>query len=153
MDVPRFAIAQYKVTNGEYLDFVRQGARAAVLLGGARRRWFYRGMWQEIPLPLDWPVYVHARRSHGVRALARHAAARPKPSSTARPAAPPCPRNLDFRCWDPIPVDEGAPGHPADGRQRLGVDLHGLRAVPGIRAVSVLPRTTPSPSSTASIMC
>ncbi len=35
--VPAFSIAKYKVTNGEYLEFVAAGSARAVLLGAARR--------------------------------------------------------------------------------------------------------------------
>ena len=55
MEVPAFAIARCKVTNGDYLDFVRQGAPAPFFWTQRDGEWFYRGMWQEIPLPLDWP--------------------------------------------------------------------------------------------------
>ena len=51
-----------------------------------------------------------ARRGLGLRALARHASAHARRNSIAPPAAPPSRANLDFRRWDPIPVDEGAPG-------------------------------------------
>lgn len=62
VDVPSFAIAQHKVTNGEYLEFVQAGAAAPhfwtcrAIRGDAE--WCYRGMFEDIPLPLDWPVYV-----------------------------------------------------------------------------------------------
>jgi formylglycine-generating enzyme required for sulfatase activity len=56
--VPAFRIQRYKVTNGDYLRFVEQGAPMPHFWvkrdGGIR----YRGMFQEFPLPLDWPVYV-----------------------------------------------------------------------------------------------
>ena len=77
--VPAFEIDQYEVTNGQYLDFIAAGGYGTRdfwsdaglgLEGGARdfaipcsgsrqeRAWLYRGMFEEVPLPLDWPVYV-----------------------------------------------------------------------------------------------
>ena len=84
VDVPAFAIDKYKVTNLQYLAFLDDG-------GYARRefwsdadwdwrqsnrirhpafwlqqdgQWHWRSMFDAVPLPLDWPVYVsHAEAS------------------------------------------------------------------------------------------
>ena len=85
MDVPAFSIDRYKVTNGEYLKFVAAGGYRNRSLWSAEAWawkeahgiayplfwasagvgvWNYRGMFEEIPLPLNWPVYVsHAEAS------------------------------------------------------------------------------------------
>ena len=84
VDLRSFAIDVYKVTNGQYAEFVRAGGYENRSLWTetdwdwktkngickpvfwARRggQWFYRTMFEEIPLPLDWPVYVsHAEAS------------------------------------------------------------------------------------------
>lgn len=78
VDVPAFAIDEYKVTNGEFLKFLRSGGYEMrslwsdsgwewikregighpsfwVSCGGS---WNYRTMFCEVPLPLDWPAYV-----------------------------------------------------------------------------------------------
>ena len=58
VEVPAFGMSKHKVTNREYLEFVRAGAGAPhfwVLRDG---QWQWRGMFAEIPLPLDWPVWV-----------------------------------------------------------------------------------------------
>ena len=78
VDVPSFAIDEYKVTNGEFLKFLRSGGYETrslwsdsgwewikregighpsfwVPYGGS---WNYRTMFREVPLPLDWPAYV-----------------------------------------------------------------------------------------------
>ena len=76
--VPAFAIDSRKVTNGEFLNFMRKGGYQNQRLwseaGWAwvqehgvthphfwferQGLWFYRTMFEEVPLPLDWPVYV-----------------------------------------------------------------------------------------------
>jgi ergothioneine biosynthesis protein EgtB len=76
--VPAFAIDEYKVTNGEFLKFLREGGYDTRSLWddagwewkereGVRHpsfwvaregAWSYRAMFAEVPLPLDWPAYV-----------------------------------------------------------------------------------------------
>ena len=56
--LPAFAMSKYKVTNGEYLQFVRAGAKPPHFWRWHEGQWYWRGMWGEVPLPLDWPVYV-----------------------------------------------------------------------------------------------
>jgi formylglycine-generating enzyme required for sulfatase activity len=58
VSVAAFAMSKYKVTNGEYLKFVRSGAKPPHFWKWHDGRWYWRGMWGEVPLPLDWPVYV-----------------------------------------------------------------------------------------------
>jgi iron(II)-dependent oxidoreductase len=110
--VPAFRVDRYKVTNGEYLEFVRAGGDAPpfwIQRGGA---WFYRGMFAEIPLPLSCPVYVthsQARAYAGWKGLKLPSEAQFQRAARGLPAS----RNTDFRYWDPIPVtadDDGAGG-------------------------------------------
>ena len=56
--VPAFRIQQHKVTNGEYLRFVQAGARMPHFWASVNGELFYRGMFEQIPLPMDWPVYI-----------------------------------------------------------------------------------------------
>lgn len=84
VDVPAFAIDRYKVTNGEYLEFVNFGGydepvywtpsdwewkQANSIFHPAFWRrvgseWLWRGMFEEFPLRIDSPVYVsHAEAS------------------------------------------------------------------------------------------
>ncbi len=56
--VPEFSIGKYKVSNGEYLEFVKAGGRAPFYWAKREGGWFWRGMFEEVPLPLGWPVYV-----------------------------------------------------------------------------------------------
>ncbi|HLQ49926.1 MAG TPA: SUMF1/EgtB/PvdO family nonheme iron enzyme [Terriglobales bacterium] len=75
-EVGAFAMSRYKITNGQYLDFVKAGGPAPHYWrqrGHERQRdnerqhgneqqpgngWLYHGMHAEMPLPLDWPVYL-----------------------------------------------------------------------------------------------
>ncbi|HEX3581999.1 MAG TPA: SUMF1/EgtB/PvdO family nonheme iron enzyme, partial [Thermoanaerobaculia bacterium] len=59
VDVPAFSIQRHNVTNGEYLEFVDStGAPAPHFWTRIDGQWFWRGMFELIPLPLDWPVYA-----------------------------------------------------------------------------------------------
>ena len=156
VEVPAFAIDEYKVTNGEFLRFLREGGYENKSLwadadwewiksqgvqhpqfwmpreGG----WDYRTMFAEIPLPLDWPVYVSQAEAAAYARWAgkqlpseaqfhRAAYGTAEGRETAYPwggAAPDKSRgNFDFYTWDPTPVQ----AHPA-GRSQFGVaDLLG----------------------------
>lgn len=118
--VSGFSMAKYKVTNGEYLEFVRGGAPAPFFWVQRDGQWFQRGMFAEIPLPLDWPVYVTQEQA---AAYAKSRAAslpteaqfqRALELTTASQASPP-PGNYDFQHWDPIPVtaEDGPAAAPA----------------------------------------
>jgi ergothioneine biosynthesis protein EgtB len=76
--VPAFAIDRYKVTNGEYLEFMAAGGYEKRALWSeadwawkqsyrishpafwTRKdgHWHWRAMFEEVPLQFDWPVYV-----------------------------------------------------------------------------------------------
>jgi len=150
IDVAAFSIDKYKVTNRQYLDFVAAGGyenracwteedwnwRAAkdirhpVFWSRNRDRWCYRTMFEGIPLPLDWPVYVsHAEASAYARWAGKslpteaqwHRAAygtedgreRPFPWGSATPNA--SKGNFDFQSWDPTPVGAFPEGNSAFG--------------------------------------
>ena len=134
VDVAAFEISKHKITNAEYLDFVREGARAPHFWAQRDGKWFYRGMFSEMPLPPDHPVYV----THGeAAAYARwrgkslvteaqfHRAAYGTPSGIERPYpwgdAPPDRRhgNFDFHHWDPTAVAATPRGDSAFGVSQL----------------------------------
>lgn len=133
--VPAFRLGKYKVTNGEYREWVE--ARQATPPHFWERHggeWFLRAMFGLIPLPEDWPVYVTHREAeayaqgHGRRLLTEaefHRAAYGAPPEAPRgdraypwgSEAPTSERgNFDFLRWDPEPVD----AHPA-GESAFGV--------------------------------
>jgi formylglycine-generating enzyme required for sulfatase activity len=112
LDVPAFSIGRYKVTNGDYLAFVREGAAAPFFWTERGGRWFYRGMFSEVPLPLDWPVYVTWREA---AEYARWRGMRlPTEAEFQRAADGSLPArsgNFDFRSWDPVAVTMGQPSN------------------------------------------
>ena len=147
--VPAFAIDRYKVTNGQFLEFLQaggyrdralwtaadwewktvNGASCPAFWKSAGGEWRLQTMFDEIPLPLSWPVYVsHAEAS----AYARWAGRRlPAEAEWQRAACgsregrfpwgseAPGPQHgyFDFGRWDPSPVD----AFPA-ARSAFGVD-------------------------------
>jgi iron(II)-dependent oxidoreductase len=154
--VSAFAIDRYKVTNGQYLKFVEaggyqdrelwdatswdwkvgQGIEHPVFWSRAGGGWRYRSMFQEIPLPLDWPVYVsHAEASAYARWAGKrlpteaewHRAAYGTRDGADRDfpwgAEPPEARHgcFDLGRWDPSPVN----GFPASAS---GFGVEGLLA-------------------------
>ena len=59
VDVPAFSIDAYAVTNGDWLEFMQAtGASAPHFWARGEREWFWRGMFDMHPLPLDAPVWV-----------------------------------------------------------------------------------------------
>ena len=139
-DVPAFDIDVFNVTNGSYLEFVDAGgyekrefwsesAWQRRLAGQKRDNpifwvqeegvWCWRGLFEMIPLPLDWPVFVtHDEASayakwKGLRLPTEaefHRAAYGSPDGfeleypwgSAEPNE--FHGNFDFRQWDPVPV-------------------------------------------------
>jgi ergothioneine biosynthesis protein EgtB len=152
VQTPAFAIDVYKVTNGQFLEFIREGAYHDQRFWGDadwvwikeqnichpqfwRQRdgqWFYQAMFEELPLPLDWPVYVsHAESSAYARFVAKslpseaqfHRAAYATPEGIERAYpwgdAPSVVKrgNFDLQRWDPVAVGS----YPA-GRSAFGVE-------------------------------
>jgi formylglycine-generating enzyme required for sulfatase activity len=113
VSVPAFAIDRYKVTNRDYLEFVREGAAAPFFWAERNGEWFYRGMFADIALPLDTPVFVTL---HEAESYARWRGKSLMTEAQFHRAACSAPRSqaADFRHWDPIPVtaDDPAGGGP-----------------------------------------
>jgi iron(II)-dependent oxidoreductase len=154
VSVPAFNIDAYKVTNRQFLEFIRaggyqernlwtseawdwissQGVRHPGFWAEHDGSWGYRAMFAELPLPLDWPVYVsHAEASAYARwvgkalpteaqfnraAFGTHAhLERPYPWGNHPPAAHD--GNFDFHRWDPVAVGTFSAGQSAFGVEDL----------------------------------
>jgi ergothioneine biosynthesis protein EgtB len=153
IDVPAFEIDRYMITNGQFLEFIQAGGYESrefwnddawgwkekhgishpAFWKHAHPRWLYRTMFDEVPLPLDWPVYVsHAeatayarwvgkslpteeqwrRAAYGTRtgAQRRYPWGDRQPNDTLG--------NFDLQRWDPAPVNAypaGASDFGAEG--------------------------------------
>ncbi len=151
VSVPRFAIDRYKVTNGQYLEFIRAGGYQDRSLWTAANwewrsvhsvshpafwkhagdSWRLRTMFDEIPLPLSWPVYVSQAEA---AAYARWSGKRlPTETEWQRSAYGSNERRFpwgdespdaehgyfDFERWDPAPVDAFPRGRSAFGLDGL----------------------------------
>ena len=159
VQVPAFAIDQYKVTNQQYLDFINAGGyeTRSLWIGDGpgnndRERdwnwkvergishpafwkregdhWLYRTMFNDIPLPLDWPVYVSQAEAKTYAKWAgkslpteaewqRAAYCTPDGGERAYPwgSEPPSSQlgNFDFALWSPAPVNAFPEGRSAYG--------------------------------------
>jgi len=140
VEVPSFQMDRYMVTNGEFLTFLEAGGYYDPSLWSKEdwqwkesrhvqhpafwrrdeEEWLYRGMFEEMVLPLDWPVYAsHAEASAYARWAGKslpteaqwHRAAYGTPEDEERDfpwgAEAPGTRigNFDFARWDPAPVN------------------------------------------------
>ena len=151
VEVPAFAIDAYNVTNGDFLAFMNaggyhergfwsdagwkwitaQGLRRPAFWVPGRNSWRYRTMFDLIPMPLDWPVYVshdeataYARWAgkrlpsetewHRAACGTRSGAERQYPWGDDAPDSRH--GNFDFHRWDPVPV-----GSYPDGNSDFGV--------------------------------
>src|SRR5271170_7371136 len=157
VDVPAFAIDQYKVTNGQYLDFIAAGGYEArefwvddsdgdwnwksqqrishpAFWRRERDQWMYRTMFEEIPLPLDWPVYVSQAEAKAFAKWAgkslpteaewqRAAYGTPNGDERSYPWGEQSPDailgNFDFARWSPVPVNAFPAGESAFGVQGM----------------------------------
>ena len=140
VNVPRFRINKYMVTNAEFLRFLQDGGyekpeywsaedwqwkeqsgiRHPAFWNQAGAGWTYRGMFEELPFPADWPVYAshaeaaaYARWSkqtlpteaqwHRASYGTPEGAEQPYPWGSTTPHA--ALGNFDFARWDPAPVN------------------------------------------------
>jgi iron(II)-dependent oxidoreductase len=150
VEVPAFAIDRFNVTNGDFLRFVRDGGyqdpsywsesgwqwitsqnlRHPTFWIPDGSSWRCRGMFAEIPLALDWPVYVSHDEASAYARWAKkelpseaewHRAACGTPGGSERSYpwgedAPSARRgNFDFARWDPAPVGSYPEGASAFG--------------------------------------
>jgi iron(II)-dependent oxidoreductase len=146
--VPAFEIDQYEVTNRQYLNFVAAGGYETRALWSdddwnwktthavshpvfwtkAADGWLSRTMFEDVPLPLDWPVYVsHAEAVAYARWVSmslpteeqwhRAAYATKDGSERIYPWGSGTPHasfgNFDFSHWNPTPVNARPLGRSA----------------------------------------
>ena len=139
VDVSAFSIDRYKVTNGEFLEFMKASGyekpdfwsksdwewrvSSGITHPGfwikRDNEWHLRTMFSEIPLPMDWPVYVSQGEASAFARRAGkslpteaqwHRAAYGTPEGEERlypwgNEAPSAKRgNFDFERWDPTSV-------------------------------------------------
>lgn len=115
--VRAFRISKFKISNGEYLAFVRDGGPVPHFWKSVNGAWLWRGMFSEFPLPLDWPVWATWQQASAYaawRGLSLPSEAQFQ--HAARTIAPDAERdNFDYRRWDPVPVNahETAPDRPS----------------------------------------
>jgi ergothioneine biosynthesis protein EgtB len=134
--VPEFSIDTFNVTNQDYLDFVTAGGYQERSLWTddawnwlqqsdighpkfwIRRSadWLYRTMFNEIPLPLDWPVYVsYAEASAYCRWNGKTLPTEEQYQRAAfgsrdgRDSERLPDGNFDSKSWNPMPVGSFAP--------------------------------------------
>ncbi|SAL72357.1 SUMF1/EgtB/PvdO family nonheme iron enzyme [Caballeronia telluris] len=127
IEVPACAIDRYMVTNGDYLAFVDAGGYANRAYWNdadwawkesegiahpafwvrdeARGAWTLRTMFDEVALPLDWPVYVsHAEASAYARWAGKALPSEAQWQRAAEGAPLAADGNFDFRRWEPSSV-------------------------------------------------
>ena len=131
IEVSEFEIDRHNVTNGEYLDYMRAtGAEPPHFWARRDGQWFWRGMFELSPLPLESPVYAtHDEatafaqwRGKQLPSEAQyHRAAFGTPSGEERlypwgNEFPDATRgNFNFTNWDPVPVGSYPAGASAWG--------------------------------------
>jgi ergothioneine biosynthesis protein EgtB len=148
--VDAFSIDPHMVTNQQFLEFLEAGGYQDSSLWNASDwdwkiageihhpafwkhwggRWLCRTMFEDVSLPLDWPVYVsHAEASAYARWAGKelpseaqwHRAAYGTPDGEEQDfpwgstASGPQHGNFDFHRWDPVPVGSYPQGRSAFG--------------------------------------
>jgi len=129
--VPAFEIGRHKVTNAQYLRFVLDGAAPPPFWFEGDGRWWLRRMFDDVPLPVDAPVYVTHRQAAAYAAWSGgalpteaewHRAAygdddRPFPWGDEDPS--PGRGHFDFAGWDPVAVTANPAGASPHGVEQM----------------------------------
>ncbi|HEX7706155.1 MAG TPA: SUMF1/EgtB/PvdO family nonheme iron enzyme [Thermoanaerobaculia bacterium] len=133
VSVAEFEIDVANVTNGDYLDYMAAtGAPAPHFWIRDGNEWYWRGMFERSPLPVDAPVYVTCEEASAYAKwrdmrlpteaeYQRAAYGTPSGEERIYPWGDSPPQeshgNFDFRSWDPV----AAGSHP-DGASAWGID-------------------------------
>jgi formylglycine-generating enzyme required for sulfatase activity len=119
--VSSFRMQRYAVTNGEYLEFIQKAGTALPHFWLERPDGIYlRCMFGDVPLPMSWPVYVSNveaaayARAHGWRLPSEAEYHRALTGAASNPQD-----NVDFRSWDPQPVDAAPKSRSHYGVEQL----------------------------------
>lgn len=133
-EVSAFAMSKYKVTNAQYRQFVEAGGPVPPFWVNQGNQWYLLTMFQEIPLPDDWPVFVSLKEARSYAEwmglslpteaqFHRAAFGTPDGVEQAYPwgnGAPNCIHgNFNFQFWDPVPVTAYPSGDSAFGVSQL----------------------------------
>jgi iron(II)-dependent oxidoreductase len=124
--VPAFRIMRYKVTNRDYLEFVREGGSPSHFWQRNGSGWQWRSMFAVGPLPLDAPVYVTRDQAlayaewkgmalPGEAQYHRAAFGTPDGETASLPSG-----IRDFRFWDAVAVNATPEDVSAWGVEQLG---------------------------------
>jgi gamma-glutamyl hercynylcysteine S-oxide synthase len=102
VDVPAFRIQKHDVTNARFMEYVEAGGSPPLFWERVDGRWHWRGMFELIPLPMSWPVYVSQAEA---AAYAQWRGWRlPTEAEYQRAAVGASPGVCDFTSWDPEPA-------------------------------------------------
>lgn len=135
VQVPAFKIDRYKTTNAEFARFIaeggydhrpfwtdadwewksKMGVTSPVFWIRRDGKWRYRTMFDEVPLPLGWPVYV----SHAEASAYCRWAGKQLPSEAQWQRAALSAGAAHTLSWDPSPVSNGGSGRSVFGVEGL----------------------------------
>ncbi len=124
VSVPSFQMTKHKISNGEWLEYMRKtGAAAPHYWFQDDGVWQYRGVFHDFPLPLTWPVYVTWNQAASyakyrdcslpTEAQFDRAAYDTKGKLNLEDG------NLGYRRWDPVPVNSAPSQGSASGVEQL----------------------------------
>jgi formylglycine-generating enzyme required for sulfatase activity len=99
------------------MEFVEAGAAPPLFWERVDGRWYWRGMFELIPLPLSWPVYVSQAEAAAYADWRRWRL--PTEAEYQRAALDASPVVCDFSSWDPQPAGSHPKGVSAWGVEDL----------------------------------
>ncbi|HXG54510.1 MAG TPA: SUMF1/EgtB/PvdO family nonheme iron enzyme [Vicinamibacterales bacterium] len=114
--VAAFDVDVHSVTNADYLPFVEAGHVAPpAFWERSQDSWLWRGMFEAIPLPLAWPVYVSHEDAVAFAAwTGRRLMTEPEYHRAAQ-GVNPRGGHADFASWEPVPAGSRPAGVSAWG--------------------------------------
>ncbi len=147
VQVNEFEMDRFKATNGDFLRFIEAGGYDEKSLwtadgwkwtneNGIKHPVFwrdtktYRTMFEEIPMPLHWPVYVsHSEASAYAKWVGKSL---PTEAEWQRAAETSSYGNAGFKRWDPVPVtaDPGMRGNGWEWTSTLFKPFPGFKPFP-----------------------